>query len=278
MIMRRFIFSFFLLVGFYLTAAASAETAGMRSETMTQDSIYTPEDSVKSSENRDFIDIDSIGGAQECSLPTADSTKECTKETAVNKDTTAFSKYDRRVYRYRRLWNFLIPTQFIMQYAGNMGVMSIGVGWDYGHHRQFETNLLFGYLPKFRSRDAKMTMTLKQNFIPWRLRLTDKCHIEPLSCGIYFNTVFGQEFWGKQPKRYPDKYYPMLSTKVRINAFVGQRISYAVHHNRRKFIKSISAFYEISTCDIYVRAMAQDSSIKLWDIIGLSLGLKMQML
>ncbi|MGN1263595.1 MAG: hypothetical protein ACI4TW_06115, partial [Prevotella sp.] len=41
-------------------------------------------------------------------------------------DTTVYTNYDRRIYRYRRLWNYLIPTQTIVQYAGNMGMISVG--------------------------------------------------------------------------------------------------------------------------------------------------------
>lgn len=194
-------------------------------------------------------------------------------------DTATNTRYDRRVYKYRRLWNFLIPTQSIIQYAGNMGMISTGIGWDYGNHRQYETNLLFGFLPKFHSSNAKMTMTLKQNYIPWRIYTSlEYLNFEPLSCGIYFNTVFGQEFWGKQPKRYPDKYYPSLSTKVRVNAFVGQRITIIVPHNKRKFIKSLTAFYEVSTCDLYIRAKVVDSKVSIWDILSLSLGMKFQLL
>lgn len=198
-------------------------------------------------------------------------------DTAERKDTISYTNYDRRVFRYRRLWNFLIPTQVIMQYAGNMGLMSIGMGWDYGNHRRFETNLLFGYLPKFESSSSKMTLTLKQNFIPWRIDIGNDFNFEPLSCGIYFNTVFGSEFWSRQPKRYPDKYYPFLSTKMRINVFVGERFTVIVPHNRRKFLKSLTAFYEISTCDLYIRAMVQDGHVSLWDILGLSLGIKAQL-
>lgn len=199
-------------------------------------------------------------------------------ETTVNPstDNSALTNYERRVYRYRRLWNFLIPTQTVIQYAGNMGVVSVGMGWDYGNHRQYETNLLFGYLPRFNSSRAKMTMTFKQNFVPWRLPAGSKFNVEPLTCGIYFNTVFGHEFWGREPKRYPDKYYEFLSTKVRINVFAGQRFTAIVPHNRRKFMKSLTIFYEISTCDIYLRAMLQDNKISLWDIVGLSIGLKLQ--
>lgn len=195
----------------------------------------------------------------------------------VPADSTMYSRYDRRAYRYRAVWNSLIPTQIVSQYAGNMGMISLGVGWDYGRRRQFETNLLFGYLPKFNSSGSKMTMTLKENFIPWRLPVGDDFNFEPLSCGIYINTVFGEEFWGRQPKRYPDNYY-FFSTKVRVNVFVGQRFSVVVPHNRRKFIKGLTAFYEVSTCDLYVRAMVLDHNVSLWDIVGLSLGLKFQVL
>lgn len=193
-------------------------------------------------------------------------------------DSSALTGYERRVYRYRRMWNFLIPTQFITQYAGNMGMISMGVGWDYGNRRQYESNLLFGYLPRFDSNRAKLTMTIKQNFVPWRVPIGNDFNVEPLTCGIYFNTVFGHEFWGREPQRYPDKYYEFLSTKVRINIFAGQRFTAIVPRNRRKFVKSVTAFYEVSTCDLYLRAMVQDSKVSLWDIIGLSIGVKVQAL
>lgn len=184
--------------------------------------------------------------------------------------------YDRRVHRYRRHWQSLIPTQSVVQFAGNMGLLSFGVGWDYGRRKQWETHLMFGFLPKAQSERVKATMTLKENFIPWSLYLKRGWAVEPLSVGLYLNTVFGSEFWQHQPARYPDSYYPFLSTKMRVNIFVGQRLELTLPSNRRKFVKSITAFYELSTCDLYLRAMFQDRYVKLKDIVGLSLGLKFQ--
>ena len=186
--------------------------------------------------------------------------------------------YDLRVMKYRKHWAGLIPTQFIVQNAGNMGYISLGMGWNYGEHNQWETNLLFGFLPKYRSTRGKPTMTIKQNYIPWSIYLKEGWALEPLSCGVYFNTVFGDEFWGRQPERYPHEYYEMLSTKLRANIFIGQRVTKIVPYNKRKTIKSITAFYEISTCDIYLRSMIVDKHLNIWDIVGLSLGLKLQLL
>lgn len=188
------------------------------------------------------------------------------------------SRYDRRVHRYRKHWESLIPTHTIIQYAGNMGLVSAGIGWDYGRHRQLETNLLFGYLPKFHSHRGKMTMTVKGSYIPWNLYLRNGWTMEPLSCGLYANTVFGSAFWNKQPRRYPDKYYEALSTKVRLNVFVGQRVGFIVPRSRRKAVKSITAFYEVSSCDLYIRSLFQGNGIRFWDILSLSFGLKFQML
>lgn len=189
----------------------------------------------------------------------------------------AVQRYERRVHRYRRHWNALIPTQMLLHYAGNMGLVSMGAGWDYGKKKQWETQLFIGVLPKYQSDRTKMTMTLKENYVPWHMQ-TRKWgwQIEPLSCGLYFNTVFGSEFWSREPDRYPQDYYPLLKTKIRANVFLGQRITKFIPHNKRKFAKSMTVYYEVSTCDLYIRAMVQDKRIKLSDIIGLSLGVKMQ--
>ena len=164
-----------------------------------------------------------------------------------------------------------------MQFAGNMGLVSIGVGWDYGKHRQWETHLLFGYIPKYNSHRAKITFTLKQNYIPWSIYLRRGWALEPLECGLYFNTVYGHEFWAKQPTKYSNGYYP-FSTKFRPNIFVGQRMTKIIPNSRRKAVKSITAFYELSTCDIYFMKFYRNGEAKFWDVFGLSLGIKFQVL
>ena len=200
------------------------------------------------------------------------------KEIEQVADSLEMSRYERRMKRYRSFWQSLQPSQFIMQNAGNMGLLSFGLGWNYGKRNQWETHLLFGWIPKYKGHSVRMTMTLKETFIPWNKRLGEEWRLEPLTVGLYANTVFGKAFWRSQPSRYPDKYYQFLSTRVRLNIFMGQRITVIIPNNKRKFIKSMTAFYELSTCDLYIRCMFQDSSVKLKDIVGLSLGLKMQIM
>lgn len=186
------------------------------------------------------------------------------------------NRYDNRIHRYRRYWGALIPTQTVLQTCGNMGLFSFGVGWDYGKHRQWETQLLFGYIPKYDSNSAKMTMTLKQNYIPWSVPMGHGWGFEPLECGLYFNTVFGSDFWTKQPSKYGSGYYP-FSTRIRPNIFVGERFTVDVPENRRKFVKSVTFFYELSTNDIYFMRFYRNGSAGFWDVFGLSLGIKTQL-
>ena len=196
------------------------------------------------------------------------------------------TRYELYVESREHLWASLIPNQFVVQNAGNMGVLSIGTGWTYGREH-WETQLLFGYIPKHDSSRGKLTMSVKENYIPWNIDLT-RPHdgsskmlkrgwsFSPLAASIYINTVFGHEFWKSQPGRYPDKYYDFMSTKFRLNIAFGQRITWDIPYQRRKYAKSITLFYEVGTCDLYIRSKFLDSSIPLKDILGLSLGIKFQ--
>lgn len=151
--------------------------------------------------------------------------KETTQIDSADISKKRSSRYDKRVHRYRKHWESLIPTHTKLQFAGNMGLLSLGTGWDYGKRNQWETDILFGILPKYDSKRTKITMTLKQNYMPWSISLGKDFAVEPLACGMYFNTVFGGEFWTHEPDRYPKGYYG-FSSKVRIHAFLGQRLTY----------------------------------------------------
>ena len=113
---------------------------------------------------------------------------------------TKHTRYDNRVHRFRRNWERIIPTHSKIQYAGNMGLLSFGTGWDYGKRNQWETDVLLGFIPKYSSKKAKVTMTLKQNYMPWSINIGKGFSTEPLACGLYVNTVFGNQFWVNEPE------------------------------------------------------------------------------
>ena len=186
------------------------------------------------------------------------------------------TKYDRRIHRYRKHWENLIPTHLKLQYAGNMGAVSVGTGWDYGKRNQWETDVYLGFLPKNSSQRAKMTMTLKQNYMPWSWSVNDKLSIEPLACGLYMNTILGDEFWAEEPERYPNGYYG-FSTKVRFHAYLGQRFTININPQQRHSAKEVTFFYELSTSDLYIASAVGNSYLKPKDYLSLSFGVKLQL-
>ncbi len=185
---------------------------------------------------------------------------------------TEGERYERRVRSYQRAWNRIIPTYTKLQYAGGMGLLNFGVGWDYGRKSQWETELFLGFIPKYSSDEVKATFTLKQNYIPWHKPLNRTVHIDPLTCGLYLNTIFNDEFWTQEPDRYPKGYYG-FSTRVRINLAVGQRIRFHIPQKKRRYHKSVSLYYEVSTCDFYLISVITNH-LKPSDFLRLSFGLK----
>lgn len=123
---------------------------------------------------------------------------------------------------------------------------------------------------------SKITFTLKQNFIPWSKRLNKNFSLEPLATGLYVNTIFDGEFWVNEPDKYPNGYYS-FSTKMRFNIYIGQRITFHIPSEKRFFTKSITAFYEISSNDLYIASAFTNSYLKPTDYLRLSFGLKMQL-
>lgn len=182
-------------------------------------------------------------------------------------------RYLRRHERFERMWHNLIPAYAKIQYAGNMGMFSFGTGWQYGSNEQWETDIFFGFIPRHSSRKTKLTFTLKQNFTPWKVWETEKFYFEPLSCGLYFNSVFSDEFWSNAPDKYPNGYY-WFSTKIRTNIFVGERFTLKIPNDKREFATSVTVFYEISTHDFAIIQAVKNSRLTPKDYLTLSFGLK----
>ena len=181
---------------------------------------------------------------------------------------------DKRQHRSRDGWARIIPTHIKVQYAGNMGLISGGVGWDYGKKSQWESDIFFGIVPKYNSQKSHLTMTLKQNYIPWRVSVTDWFSIDPFYTGVYINAIFGEEFWSHQPERYPSGYY-WFSTRFHTHIFAGVRVS--LHPIRKEpAIRDITLFFEVSACDLYIIQRVRNREIQSRDIIAFSAGIKFQ--
>jgi hypothetical protein len=186
----------------------------------------------------------------------------------------ADSLSDKKLSQYQRSWNRLIPRQSKLQFAGSMGMFSVGPGWFYGKKNQWETDWLIGFIPVFEGRKGHITTTIKQTYTPFRVQLNDRLLFEPLTAGIYINKIFGEYFWSRLPEKYPEKYY-FWAVNTRFHVFLGQ--SFSLLLSERVPEKKIAFFYELNTNDLYVISAFGNKTIGFNDILGLSFGIRYRM-
>lgn len=183
---------------------------------------------------------------------------------------------DKRLHIKYKGVNRIIPTMAIAQFAGNMGLVSVGVSWDHGARGQWETALLAGFLPREEGRKRYITATLKETYTPWSIQVNDRFSFEPLTCGLYFNSILSRDFWVKEPDHYPSSYYG-FSTKIRANVFIGESFTFYTARSG-SLLRYASLFYEFGTADMYVISKATNKYLKFWDIFGVSFGVKVKLI
>lgn len=187
-------------------------------------------------------------------------------------DSLRIERYHKRLERRQEVWNRLIPTVFPLQYAGGMGMFSAGIGWDYGRDNKFETHLMIGFLPKRYNSSAYATLTLREEYLPWRIRIASTpFEVRPLSVSLAMNTIFSSDFWTSEPDRYPSGYYA-FSSRVRFHLGIGSRLTFRIPERRRHVVKHISLYYVVSVCDLYVRQKIVDSAVPTGDIFTIGIG------
>ena len=78
---------------------------------------------------------------------------------SAHTDTVAPTRqYIKHITKRINFWNSLIPNLSHLQYAGDIGMISMGMGWDYGKHNQWETFLIFGITPRNHTPRTYVTM------------------------------------------------------------------------------------------------------------------------
>lgn len=100
---------------------------------------------------------------------------------------------------------WFVPDQAVLQLAGSIGLLSAGPGWGFLDDG-VEAGLLLGWAPPAVAGEDFVTVTLKGQWHPFRLRLRGWT-LRPLTVGLQLSYTFGDAYFVKLPARYPDGYY-----------------------------------------------------------------------
>lgn len=188
------------------------------------------------------------------------------------------TRYDIRVEKLQEFHARLVPRYTKLQFAGSIGMMSTGLGWDYGKNRMWETDFLIGFVPRLESNRAKLTFTLRENIMPWQVAIgSSAVDFHPLRASLGLNAIIGHEFWTRNPERYPDGYY-FFSTKFHVIASFGQQWTLNISRDKRRRWRAIGFYYNMSTTDTYLLSAFDNKYIGFKDMFHLELGLKLQII
>lgn len=171
-----------------------------------------------------------------------------------------------------KIKKWYIPDHVKMQFAGNIGFLSGGLGFA-SHNKKLETDLLAGILPEKFGGDALVTFSAKTTYSPWKINFKHNYYAAPFSLGAYLSYTFGPQFDFKWPSYYPAGYY-WWATAIRSGAYMGGKIGRQITVNKR--ISAVELYYEIGSYDLLMISYVQNRNfLKLSDISNVSFGLKL---
>lgn len=163
----------------------------------------------------------------------------------------------------------LLPDHLKCQYAGNMGFLSLGLGYSLFGGR-LQSDLFYGYVPKRRCGDDIHQLTLKNTVYFRSLRLTDTVRWTPVTAGAHLSCKVGnnnRETWVVLPKRYPDRYYP--PTAMQLLLTLGTCVESLIPGSSRR----AGIFFEAGTTALYLQNWLREKHVAFEEIINLSMGI-----
>jgi len=161
-----------------------------------------------------------------------------------------------------------LPTIFLVQYAGNMGLISVGLGRTFNNDR-IETFLIYGILPKQINGVGAQTLSLKATGRITQLPISRACNLKTYT-GIAIIGNFTNNVHLSFPDYYPSSYYD-LPTSLHAAPSIGASITW----KQRDYIQTNSSytlFAEFSTIDYYLISLLNNKSMQFPDIWNFSFG------
>jgi hypothetical protein len=165
-----------------------------------------------------------------------------------------------------------VPDFVIGQFAGSIGFISAGVGYNIFKDKG-TIDLLIGYVPEFATGSKTLeSITVKFTGHPLSIIVNEYVMYYPVTAGFYFSYTPGREYSSDLPSWYPDGYY-WWSEAVRANIFIGGKVDIAMNNAKSK--RYFSPYYEIGTNEIKLVSYVQNaSSINIWEILHAGIGVR----
>jgi hypothetical protein len=159
------------------------------------------------------------------------------------------------------------PHYFPLQYAGNIGFLSGGIG--YGARKDnYQLSLVYGYASPSVAGVHIHTITAKNIFPLYRFHLSKKQTLIPYAALGVSLEVGGRSFF-KQPSNMPESYYDFPKS---IHLIPAAGIKFRYITSDASIFRGYEFFAETCTVDAYVWYKFRSSEVKMRDIMSLAIG------
>lgn len=159
------------------------------------------------------------------------------------------------------------PRYIPVQYAGNIGFVSAGVGYA-SRKENYQLSLIYGYAPPSMAGVRVHTLTAKNIFGLYKVHLNKKQMLIPYAAlGLSFE-IGGRSFFS-QPSNMPKNYYNFPKS-VHVVASGGLKIRYMASHCKN--LRGFEFFVETTTIDAYIWYKLRSNEVKLHHILSAAAG------
>lgn len=154
-----------------------------------------------------------------------------------------------------------LPDHTTVQYAGNIGFLSVGVGYNF--IRWYDMTLMFGLQNEFfgRSKETIRMIAIKNTFNLYRpINVYKNISVIP-TAGLSIN-------WGYAKNT--DSY-----VRIHLGPFIGSKIRYDFNDDKElRFKKAIELYFELGALETYIREWINNDHIKAGDVLNLAIGVR----
>lgn len=163
---------------------------------------------------------------------------------------------------------WFLPDQARLQFAGNVGLLSPGLGWEFARER-LEADVLYGFVPASVAGEDLHAVTLKVGWRPVSLAPWPRWRLRPLTSAVQLTYTFDRDHFLRQPGRYPRSYYD-VPTAVRTGVAVGASLG-----RERRGGGEVALYAELVALDVMLLAWARNPrTLGPRDVFSLALGLR----
>lgn len=173
---------------------------------------------------------------------------------------------------------FLIPKDVVVQYAGSIGYLSAGAGYELFGNKRGNLDIIYGFVPESKG-GALHIVTAKFAYRPFVIRIGDWAKIYPVNPGLFIRYTLNNNLgFNFDTVQYPKGYYyfseaarPHLSISNEFQLIKGKVLD-------RTGLKAISLYSEFNTNDYYlVNYFQNTSALSVTDVFKLGIGIRVKL-